>query len=150
MTTQRPRSPRSKPDRIGHHEQLLPVDPDLAPEDPGEPSSTHRPGRRRRSRQPLVLAAIGAGGFVGAWGRYEVSATWPSATSHFPWATFVINTSGALFLALVLTMLLGRPGAWPYPSAGGTDRFRRDSTSAATCRRSSGESRMCRLASQVS
>ena len=26
----------------------------------------------------------------------------------------MINTSGALFLALVLTMLLGRPGMWPY------------------------------------
>jgi len=61
-----------------------------------------------------VLAAIAAGGFFGALARFEVSAAWPTPVSHFPWATFVINTSGALFLALVLTTLLGRPGAWPY------------------------------------
>ena len=114
MTTQRPGIPRSRPDRIRSHDEVLPVDPDLAPDDPGEPSSTHRPGRRRRSRQPLVLAAIAAGGFLGALARFEVSEAWPTPAPHFPWATFVINTSGALFLALVLTMLLGRPAAWPY------------------------------------
>jgi CrcB protein len=110
---------RRRPDRAAarptrRHEGVLPVDPDLAPDDPGEPSATHRPTHHtRRSRDPRVLVAIGLGGFLGALARYEVTLAWPTPTAHFPWAIFAINTSGSLFLGLVLTMLLERPGRWP-------------------------------------
>jgi CrcB protein len=55
-----------------------------------------------------MLAAVGAGGFVGALGRYELGLTWPTPAGHFPWTTFSINISGAFLLGLVLTVLLER------------------------------------------
>jgi fluoride exporter len=113
-------SGRSRPDRpanrwFQHHDEALPVDPDLAPDDPAEPSATPRSGAHlRRSRRLDVLAAIFAGGMLGALSRYEVGLAWPTAIGHFPWATFAINTSGALLLGVVLTVLLEHPGRWRY------------------------------------
>lgn len=103
--------PPARPPR--HHDDVLPVDPDLAPDDPGEPSATHHPsGHRRRSREHRVLVAIALGGFLGALARYEVTLAWPAGPIQVPWAVFAINTSGALFLGLVLTVLLERRGRW--------------------------------------
>jgi len=98
-----------------HHDARLPIDPDLAPDDPGEPSVAHRPVVHvHRARQFDVLAAVGAGGFLGALGRYELGLAWPTAPGHFPWTTLTINVSGAFLLGLVLTLLLERFGARRY------------------------------------
>ena len=89
----------------------LPIDPDLDPDDPAEPSRSHRPTppfvHVHRAR-PSVLAAIAGGGFIGTIGRYELGVAWPTAPGAFPLATFAINTSGALLLGAVLTVLLAR------------------------------------------
>ena len=61
-----------------------------------------------------VLAAVGAGGFLGALGRYELGVAWPTPAGHFPWTTFTINVSGAFALGLVLTLLLERVGPTRY------------------------------------
>lgn len=105
------RSPRAghAAHRWEHHDELLPVDPDLAPDDPGEPSRAHRPVPHvRRSRRPEVVAAIAGGGFLGTMARYGLSRLWPATTAGFPWATFLVNMSGAFFLGLSLTLLLER------------------------------------------
>jgi len=60
------------------------------------------------------VAAVAVGGFIGALGRYELALAWPTASGHFPWATFTINVSGAFLLGLVLTLLLERVGASRY------------------------------------
>jgi len=53
---------------------ILPIESDLAPSDPVEPCATHRPPHKRRRRaRPDVLAAIAAGGALGAPARYEVT-----------------------------------------------------------------------------
>src|SRR5437870_9182921 len=81
-----------------HHDGRLPVDPDLAPDDPAEPSVLHHPiPHVHRAREHDVLAAIAAGGFLGALGRYEVGLAWPTPAGHVPWATFAINISYAVF-----------------------------------------------------
>lgn len=72
----------------------LPLDPDLPADATG--------------RTPAVVAAVGAGGFIGALGRYELGLAWPTRAGHVPWATFTINTSGAFLLGLVLTVLVRR------------------------------------------
>lgn len=87
----------------------LPIDPDLEPDDPGEPSLTHRAGRHTpRRSHPGVLAVIVAGGFIGTLGRYELTVAWPTVAGHFPTGIFVINTGGAFLLGLILTVLLER------------------------------------------
>jgi CrcB protein len=97
----------------------LPIDPDLDPNDPSEPAPGHRrsPVPVRRSH-PGVLLAIAAGGFVGALARYELELTWPVLPGHFPSSTFIINTSGAFLLGLVLTVTIERDRArtsgWRY------------------------------------
>jgi CrcB protein len=97
--------------RARHHDERLPIDPDLAPDDPGEPSPTHTPAAHvHRARQVDVIAAVFAGGFVGALGRYELGLAWRTGTGRFPWTTFTINLSGAFLLGLVLTVLLERLG----------------------------------------
>jgi CrcB protein len=89
---------------------VIPIDPDLAPGDPAEPSAIPRPRRaRHRSRaQPDVLAVIALGGMCGATARYGVTHLLPTADGGFPWATFVENVSGSFMLGLLLVLLLER------------------------------------------
>lgn len=87
----------------------LPIDPDLDPTDPSEPSPTHRRAPAPVHRlHPVTIAAIGLGGALGAWGRYEIGLALPTASHAFPSTTFMVNTSGAFALGLVLTLLLER------------------------------------------
>lgn len=57
-----------------------------------------------------MVAAVAAGGALGASLRAAVLAAFPSAEGGFPVATFVENVTGAFLLAALLTLLAGR---WP-------------------------------------
>lgn len=89
---------------------VIPIDPDLAPGDPAEPSVTSRARRaNRRSRaEPDVLAVIALGGMCGATARYGIARLLPITDGGFPWATFVENVSGSFLLGLLLVLLLER------------------------------------------
>ncbi len=90
---------------------VIPVDPDLAPADLGEPASGRaRPADRRRQRRarPDVLAVIALGGMLGASARYGVGQWLPTRPGRFPWATFWTNVSGSFVLGLLLVLLLER------------------------------------------
>lgn len=63
----------------------------------------HRPWAR-----PDVLAAIAAGGMLGATARYAIGQALPSTPGHFPWATLWINLSGSFVLGFCLVVLLER------------------------------------------
>ena len=67
-----------------------------------------------------MLVAIFVGGCAGGLGRYQVLRAWPTAGSGFPWATFVINCSGALALALLLVLVTAAapPTAYLRPLLG--------------------------------
>lgn len=101
--------------RRRHAAEGFPLDPDLEPSDRAEPSPTHRPstGPAHRAR-PGVLGAVFAGGLLGTLGRYELGLVWPSSGDRFPLATFVVNTTGAFLLGLLLTLLLERLGPTRY------------------------------------
>jgi CrcB protein len=57
---------------------------------------------------------MAVGGFLGTLGRYELTLAWPGPASGFPTATFVINTTGAFLIGLVLTVILERLGPTRY------------------------------------
>lgn len=99
--------------RAVRDEVMLPVDPDLEPSDPGQPTFAHvprrTPGRSHRAR-PDVLAVIALGGMLGASARYGLGRWLPPQVDGFPWATFWVNASGSFLLGVVLVLLLER---WP-------------------------------------
>jgi CrcB protein len=95
---------------MGDDDTVIPIDPDLAPDDSAEPSVVHRrlPRHRHGRAQPGVLAAIAAGGMLGATARYELAQALPTPPGHFPWATFWTNMSGSFALGFLLVLLLER------------------------------------------
>jgi fluoride exporter len=52
-----------------------------------------------------VLAAIFAGGFVGATARALVAEALPHDSGQFPWGTFAVNVAGAFALGYFATRL---------------------------------------------
>ncbi len=52
-------------------------------------------------RLSAVLLVVAIGGATGAWLRWVLQDAFPSAGDDFPWATFGINVSGSLLLALL-------------------------------------------------
>jgi CrcB protein len=91
----------------------LPVDPDL-----DRPQDVRPPPARARQRsgglgsrlRPGILAAIAAGGALGGAARYLIEQALPTGRNGFPWATFAINVSGSLALAVLLVFVLE---IWP-------------------------------------
>jgi CrcB protein len=54
------------------------------------------------------LAAIFAGGFIGAIARAELAVAFPYADGSWPWVTFAINIAGAFLLGYFVTRLQER------------------------------------------
>jgi CrcB protein len=77
---------------------LDPVDPDVdlhVPEDRAELVRHH----------VSVLAAIAAGGALGALARQLVGEAWPTESGAFPWGTFLVNVSGSLLIGVLMAVL---------------------------------------------
>ncbi|MEU7067700.1 CrcB family protein [Streptomyces sp. NPDC053429] len=70
---------------------------------------------QRTEPQGRVLAAVAAGGAVGASARYGLSLMWPAGPGAFPWATFWTNVTGCALIG-VLMVLIGEGGRKaPHP-----------------------------------
>jgi CrcB protein len=54
------------------------------------------------------LAAIFAGGFLGAIARAELAQALPAEDGQWPWATFLVNVAGAFLLGYFTTRLQER------------------------------------------
>ncbi|WP_330335102.1 CrcB family protein [Streptomyces sp. NBC_00536] len=80
------------------------IDPDV---DLHVPAQRGEPQRR-------VLAAVAAGGAVGASARYAVGLLWPTAPGAFPWATLWINAAGCALIG-VLMVLISEGGRSAHP-----------------------------------
>jgi CrcB protein len=94
--------------------ESLPVDPDT-----GAALGEHH----RRPRVKLdgrLAAAIVGGGVLGGLARYGLTEAFPTGATAFPWATFAINVSGALGLAVLLVVILEvlRPNRLLRPAIG--------------------------------
>jgi CrcB protein len=91
---------------LGAHDDL-PLDPDLDVDLEAE-EGPEAPLRPRRLRRFEPILAVAAGGWIGATGRYEFELAVPTRHLGFPVSTFLINTSGACLLGLLLTVSLER------------------------------------------
>jgi fluoride exporter len=54
------------------------------------------------------LAAIFAGGFIGAVARAELATALPAHPGRWPWATFIVNVAGAFLVGYFTTRLQER------------------------------------------
>jgi CrcB protein len=52
------------------------------------------------------VGAVFGGGCCGGLARYAVTEAWPARAGGFPWAIFMINTTGTFALALLLVLLV--------------------------------------------
>lgn len=55
-----------------------------------------------------VLAAVSAGGVLGALARAGLSAALPHDPAGFPWPTFAVNLSGCLLIGVLMAVLAKR------------------------------------------
>ena len=77
--------------------QAEPSDPDTA-----DAPSPQAPPEVRRYEQATLLAAISAGGVLGAAARYGAGLLWPTAAGSFPWTTFWINVIGCGLMGILM------------------------------------------------
>lgn len=84
------------------------IDPDV---------DLHVPAQRAETagaRKWPVLAAMSAGGAVGALTRYAAAVLWPAPVGAFPWAVFWANVLGCALIG-VLMALVSEHGRSAHP-----------------------------------
>jgi fluoride exporter len=94
----------------GDHHTRRSLPDDDHPELPLDPDTPPRPLHLR----PAALIWVLGGGAIGTGLRYVIEEAWPTASGGWPWATFVINVSGAFLLGVLLEglTLLGDDDGW--------------------------------------
>ncbi|MFJ1756698.1 fluoride efflux transporter FluC [Kitasatospora sp. NPDC088134] len=64
--------------------------------------------------QGRTVAAVSAGGVLGAGARYAAGLLWPTPADAFPWTTLLVNTVGCALIGVVLVAIT--EGRWqPHP-----------------------------------
>ncbi|MFJ3909987.1 fluoride efflux transporter FluC [Streptomyces vinaceus] len=82
------------------------IDPDV---------DLHVPGQRAERPGP-VLAAIAAGGALGASARYGASLLWPAAgPGAFPWTTLWTNVLGCALIGVLMVLISEGGRTAPHP-----------------------------------
>jgi CrcB protein len=80
-------------------------DPHSSPVDPDVDLSVPAQRLELRRGRWSVLAAISAGGVLGALCRYGLNVAVPNRPDEFPWATFIINVSGCLLIGALMVLI---------------------------------------------
>lgn len=65
---------------------------------------------RAGSVDRAALGAVAVGGVLGSLGRWALGLALPHAAGSFPWATLVVNVSGAFAMGVLVAFLVARPG----------------------------------------
>lgn len=108
-----------------------PLDPDV---------DLRVPAQRRELRRGhgSVLAAVAAGGALGAVARYGATQLWPVPSGGFPWTTLWVNVSGCavmgVFMVLLTEVWTGHPLVRPFFGTGVLGGFTTFSTYAVDIR----------------
>jgi CrcB protein len=75
-----------------------PIDPDI--------DLSQRVQRRDAARGQLpVVAAVAAGGGLGAAARYGAEVLWPAGTGAFPWTTLGVNALGCAVIGVFMVLI---------------------------------------------
>ncbi|MFH8888223.1 CrcB family protein [Streptomyces sp. NPDC017949] len=82
-----------------------PVDPDPVGPDPVDPDVDLRVAAERTRPRGPVLAAVAAGGVVGACARYAAGLLWPDGPTAFPWTTLWINVLGCALIGVLMALV---------------------------------------------
>jgi len=77
---------------------LEPIDSDIDLRQAGR-------GSGRGRSDAAVLAAISAGGALGAAGRYLIGVTWPTPPGSFPVGTLAINVLGCALIGVLMVLI---------------------------------------------
>ncbi|MFI8320930.1 fluoride efflux transporter CrcB [Streptomyces sp. NPDC085529] len=64
--------------------------------------------------QAPVVAAVAAGGVLGATARYAAGLLWPTAPGAFPWTVLLVNALGCAAIGLLTVFATEAPTA-PHP-----------------------------------
>ena len=62
-------------------------------------------GRARSRGDRTLLAAISAGGAIGAGSRYLIQTTWPTDSGGFPTSTLAINILGCALIGVLMVLI---------------------------------------------
>jgi len=66
----------------------------------------HAPAQhRQRGWDPAVLAAIAAGGVLGAEARYGLGVLLPHTPGQWPWATWLVNVTGCFLIGILMVVI---------------------------------------------
>lgn len=82
--------------------------PHTAMTEPATPDAEPQPPVPRRARvreQGPVVAAVAAGGALGACARYGAGLLWPTAPGAFPWTTFGVNALGCAVIGVFMVVI---------------------------------------------
>jgi CrcB protein len=78
--------------------------------------------RDQGERAGAVLAAVAAGGVLGAEARAGLAALWPAGSGGFPVGTLVINATGCLLIGVLMVLVTegrrGHPLTRPFLGVG--------------------------------
>jgi CrcB protein len=55
-----------------------------------------------------VVAAVSAGGVLGALARYGISVAWPHQAGGFGWAIWTVNVSGSFLIGVLMVLISAR------------------------------------------
>jgi CrcB protein len=69
------------------------------------PLPRRRDPQRGHSQHRAVLAAIAAGGAIGAAGRYLIGLAWPTPAGAFPVSTLAINLLGCALIGVLMVLI---------------------------------------------
>lgn len=73
---------------------------------PGKQGSTSSPASVHRRASLIVVVFVG--GVAGTAARYGLALAWPTPSGGWPWATFLVNVTGAFALGALLEALARR------------------------------------------
>jgi CrcB protein len=60
------------------------------------------------SQELPVVAAVSAGGVLGALSRYGLSVAWPHQPGGFPWSTWTVNVTGCFLIGVLMVLISAR------------------------------------------